>query len=85
LGEREEINYIPKNQEERQRVPRIRIRSSPLNFPGEQHTLPTLPQGFLPIFSGDGVMDPKRHMDQFLVVCDIDIIDHDDVMVRVFL
>jgi hypothetical protein len=30
-------------------------------------------------------MDPKRHMDQFLSVCDIHLIEHDDVMVRVFL
>jgi len=30
-------------------------------------------------------MDIKRHMDQFLVVCDIHIIDHDDVMVIFFL
>jgi hypothetical protein len=30
-------------------------------------------------------MDPRRHMDQFLSVCDIHLIEHDDVMVRVFL
>jgi hypothetical protein len=52
---------------------------------GEQHPLPTLPQGVLPVFSGDGSIDPKRHLDQFLVVCDIHLIEHDDVMVRVFL
>jgi hypothetical protein len=30
-------------------------------------------------------MDPKRHMDQFLSMCEIHLIEHDDVMVRVFL
>jgi hypothetical protein len=30
-------------------------------------------------------MDTKRHIDQFLAICDIHLIDHDDVMVRVFL
>jgi hypothetical protein len=30
-------------------------------------------------------MDPKRHMDQFLTICEIHLIEHDDVMVRVFL
>jgi hypothetical protein len=30
-------------------------------------------------------MDPKRHMDQFLSMCEIDLIDHDDVIPRVFL
>jgi hypothetical protein len=48
-------------------------------------SLPTLPQGILPVFSGDGIMDPKKHMDQFLSICDIHLIEHDDVMVRVFL
>jgi hypothetical protein len=38
-----------------------------------------------PIFTGDGIMDPKKHMDQFLSICDIHLIEHDDVMVRVFL
>jgi hypothetical protein len=30
-------------------------------------------------------MDPKKHMDQFLSICDIHLIEHDDVMVKVFL
>jgi hypothetical protein len=30
-------------------------------------------------------MDPKRHMDQFLTMCEIHLIEHDDVMVRFFL
>jgi hypothetical protein len=30
-------------------------------------------------------MDPKKHMDQFLSICDIHLIEHDDVMVEVFL
>jgi hypothetical protein len=89
MGDREEQrNEIPneeRERNERQRNPRRRARSSPLNLQGEQHQLPTLPQGILPIFSGDGIMDPKNHMDQFLSICDIHLIEHDDVMVRVFL
>jgi hypothetical protein len=89
MGDREEQrNEIPNEERERnnrQRNPRRRARSNPLNLHGEQHTFPTLPQGVLPVFSGDGIMDPKRHMDQFLSVCDIHLIEHDDVMVRVFL
>jgi len=30
-------------------------------------------------------MDPKGHMDKFLSICDIYLIEHDDVMVIVFL
>jgi hypothetical protein len=30
-------------------------------------------------------MDPKRHMNQFLSMCEIHLIEHDDVMVRMFL
>jgi hypothetical protein len=52
---------------------------------GGQHTLPTLPQGVFPVFSGDRIIDPKRHMDKFLIVFDIHLIEHDDVTVRVFL
>jgi hypothetical protein len=88
LGDNEQRNEILENREERnerQRVPIRRARSIPLNLQGEQHALPTLPQGVFPIFSGDGIMDLRRHMDQLLVVCDIHLIEHDDVMVRVFL
>jgi hypothetical protein len=85
MGDKKKEMKVLENQEERQRVPRRRARSSPLNLQGEQHQLSTLPQGVLPIFSGDGSTDLKRHLDQFLVVCDIHLIEHDDVMVRVFL
>jgi hypothetical protein len=71
----------PENHEERKRVPRRRVRNSPLNIQGEQHQFPTLPQGVLPTFSGDGVMDPKKHMDKFLSMCEIHLVEHDDVMV----
>jgi hypothetical protein len=30
-------------------------------------------------------MDPNKHMDQFLSICDIHLIEHDDVMVRFFI
>jgi len=43
--------------------------------------LPTLPQGIFPIFTSDGIMDPKKHIDQFLEICDIHLIEHDDVKV----
>jgi hypothetical protein len=39
----------------------------------------------LPVFSGDGAIDPKRHMDLFLDMCDFHLIEYDDVMVRLFL
>jgi hypothetical protein len=51
----------------------------------EKHQLPTLPQGGLPMFLGDEIMDPKRHMDQFLSMCELHLIEHDDIMVRFFL
>jgi hypothetical protein len=51
----------------------------------EDNTFPTPPQGVLTIFLGDGIMDPKRHMDKFITICDIHLIQHDDVMVRFFL
>jgi hypothetical protein len=51
---------------------------------GEQHQLPTLPQG-VPIFYGDRIMDPKKNLDHFLTIFDIHLIKHDDVMVRLFL
>jgi hypothetical protein len=89
MGDREERNGVLEiNREERNdrnRIPQRRARNMPLNLRGEQHQLPTLPQGVLPICSGDRVMDPKRHMDQFLAMCEIRLIYHDDVMVRVFL
>jgi len=37
------------------------------------------------VFLGDGIIDPKIHMNRFLSVCDIHLIEHDDVMVKVFL
>jgi hypothetical protein len=39
----------------------------------------------LKTFSGDGAIDPKRHVDLFLDVCDFHLIEDDDVMVRLFL
>ena len=78
MGDQEEQrNEIPNEEKEgdnRQRNPRKRARSNPLNIRGEQHTLPTLPQGVLSVFSGDGIMEPRRHMDQFLSVCDIHLV-----------
>jgi hypothetical protein len=71
--------------EGRYRIPRRRVRDSPLNLQGEQHELPILPKGTLKTFSGDGVIDPKRHVDLFLDVCDFHLIKDDDVMVRLFL
>jgi len=86
MGDREESNKIFENREERQRVPRRRrARTSPFNLQGEQHPLSTLLQGVLPVFLGDGSVDLKIHIDQLLVVSDIHLIEHDDVMVRVFL
>jgi hypothetical protein len=70
---------------ERHIIPLRRAKNSPLNLQGEKHPLPTLPQGALPIFSGDGRVDPKRHLDLFLDMCDFHLIQHDDVMVRLFL
>jgi hypothetical protein len=74
-----------KERNERQRNLRRRARSIPLNLHGEKHPLPTLSQGILPVFSGDVLMDPKRHMDLFLSICDIHLIEQYDAMVRVFL
>jgi hypothetical protein len=85
VGDRKERNENPKNHEERQRVPRRRVRNSPLNLQREQHQLPNLPQGVLPTFLQDGVMDPKRHMYMFLNMCEIHLVEHDDVMVILFL
>jgi hypothetical protein len=39
----------------------------------------------LPTFSGDGAMDPKKHMDKNFSTCKIHLVEHDDVMVRLFL
>jgi hypothetical protein len=64
---------------------RRRVRDSPLNLMGEQHELPVLPKGTLKEFSGDGTIDAKRHLHLFLDVCDFHRVEHDDVMVRLFL
>jgi hypothetical protein len=86
MGDIDEINEVPENREERQRIPRrTRPSTSPLNLQGEQHPLLTLPQEVLPFFLGDGSIDMKRHIDQLLVVCNIHLIENDDVMVRVVL
>jgi hypothetical protein len=47
--------------------------------------LPTLPQGALPTFSRDGRVHPKIHLDLFLEIFYFHLIQHDDVMVRLFL
>jgi hypothetical protein len=39
----------------------------------------------LPTFPGDGSVDPKKHMEKFLSICEIHLVEHDDVMVRLFL
>jgi hypothetical protein len=39
----------------------------------------------LKTFSGDGKIDAKIHVDFLLDVCDFHLIEHDDVMVRLFL
>jgi hypothetical protein len=44
MGDKEERNEVPENQEERQRVPRRRDTYNPLSLKGEQHPLPTLPR-----------------------------------------
>jgi hypothetical protein len=64
---------------------RRRVRDSPLNLIGEQHDLSVLPKGTMRKFSRDGVIDAKRHLHLFLDVCDFHRVDHDDVMVRIFL
>jgi hypothetical protein len=74
MAYREVINRDTfENHEEirRQRIPKRRVRNIPLNLKGKQHQLPTLSQGALPIFSGDGSMNPKKHMDLFLNLCEI--------------
>ena len=72
--------------QERQRYRNIRrIRDFPLDIRGEQHELPVLPKGTLKKFSKDGTIDAKIHIDLFLDVCDFHLVEHDDVMVRLFL
>ena len=85
MGDREERNEKHENHEKRKIVPWRRVTNIPLNIQGEQHQFPTLPQGVLPTFSGDRVMDPKIHMDLFLNMCEIHLVEHDDVMVIIFL
>jgi hypothetical protein len=86
MGDRDE-NYEEIHEEghERHINPRRSVRDCPLNFQGEQHQLPTLSQGTLPVFLGDGAVDPKRHMNLFLDMCDFHLIEYDDVMVISFI
>ena len=77
-------NQSSKSMEDRQEqrnegqiIPRRRVRSSPLNLHGERHQMPTLPQDVIPIFFGDGIMDPENHLDRLLTICDIYLIEHD--------
>jgi hypothetical protein len=69
----------------RQINPKEGLGTHPTQFTWRKDTLPTLPQGVFHIFLGHGIMDPKIHMDEFLSVCDIHLIEHDDVMVIFFL
>jgi hypothetical protein len=62
-----------------------RIRDSPLDLRGEQHELPILPKGTLKQISGDGTIDAKIHVDLFLDVCDFHLVEHNDVMIKLFL
>jgi len=62
-----------------------RVRYSPLNILGEKHDLPFFPKGTLKEFSGDEEIDAKRHLHLFLDVFDFHHVEHDDVMVRLFL
>jgi hypothetical protein len=64
---------------------RRRVRDSPLNLIGEQHELCVLPKGTLKEFSRDEAIDAKRHLHLFLDVCDFHHVEHDNVMVRLFL
>jgi hypothetical protein len=48
------------------------------------HYQPYLKEFYLS-FQVMGLWIQKGHMDQFLSICDIHLIEHDDVMVRVFL
>ena len=57
---------------------------SPLNLVGERHPLLTLSTSIIPIFNGDGVTFPEKHLDQFINICEIQSIIEDDFMVRVF-
>jgi hypothetical protein len=71
MGDKEEINEIPENHEdrnERQILPQIRVRNIQQNILGEQHQLPMLPQGVFPIFPRHGVMNPRRNINQFLII-----------------
>jgi hypothetical protein len=56
-----------------------------LNLQGEQHQLPTLPLPVLPTFSGDKATYQKIHMDKLWTMCEIHLVEHDNIMVRIFL
>jgi len=91
---REEQNDEPRNEEileeggrnnDRQRNQRQRQRISPLALQGEQQQSPNLSIGILLIFNGDGIVNPNKHLDHFLIICDIHGLVHDVVMVKVFM
>ena len=46
--------------------------------------MPSFPTSILPLFNGDGVMNPENNLNKFLTICNIHLVLEDDVMVRVF-
>ena len=46
---------------------------------------PSLPARVLSLFNGDQVVNPEKHLDKFLAICDIHSIIEEDVMVIFFL
>jgi hypothetical protein len=62
-----------------------RVRDSPLNFIGEKNDLPVLPKGTLKEFPRDRAINAKRHLHLFIDVCDFHRVEHDNVMVRLFM
>jgi hypothetical protein len=81
-----EENLVKKYKEAEEVVEEIkRIIYSPLDILREKHDLPVLPKCTLKSFSVDKTIDAKRNLDLFLDVCDLHCVEHDDVMVRLFL
>jgi len=61
------------------------MRDYPLNLRSEQHEPPILPNGTLKEFYRDGTINTKINVDLFLDVCAFHIVEHDDVMLKLFL
>jgi hypothetical protein len=62
-----------------------RVRSSHFNLHEQWYQIPTLLRGVLPICFEYGIMDTKNNLDKLLNICAIYLIEHDDLMVRLFL